>query len=107
MNSLSIRRYQAQDKQKVRELYKLASIQSEIGYREGPWEEDLEDIEKHFFNGGEFLVGLVNNMIVAMGGYKKISDSVGQIRRMRTHPHYRRKGYAQQIKKTGGRSQTK
>lgn len=97
MDKLIIRRYQSSDKQKVKDLYKLASIHSEIGYRSGPWEADFEDIENHFLKEGEFLVGLVNEEIVTFGGYRKISDDVAQIRRMRTHPNHRRKGYAQQI----------
>jgi len=97
METLTIRRYQPPDKEKVKKLYELASIHSEIGYRSGPWEADFEDIEGHYFNGGEFLVGLIGDEIVTFGGYRKISDNVGQIRRMRTHPDYRRKGYARQI----------
>ena len=97
MNNLLIRRFQSSDKENVKKLYELASINSEIGYRSGPWEEDFENIEETYLNGGEFLVGLVNNEIVTIGGYKKITDTVGQIRRMRTHPDYRRKGYAGEI----------
>ena len=97
MNNLLIRRYKSSDKEKVKKLYELASIHSEIGYRSGPWEQDFENIEASYFNGGTFLVGLFDNKIVAIGGCMKISDTVGYIRRMRTHPEYRRKGFAQQI----------
>jgi len=97
MSSFAIRRYKSTDKEKVKELYKLGSIHSEIGYRSGPWEADFDDIEGHFFNGGEFLVGLICDEIVAIGGYRKMPNNIAQIRRMRVHPDYRRKGYAQQI----------
>jgi len=97
MNELTIRRYRSSDKEEVKTFYKLTSIHSEIGYRSGPWEADFDDIEGHYFNGGEFLVGLIDNEIVAIGGYRKLSDDIGQVRRMRTHPEHRRKGYAQQI----------
>lgn len=99
MNNFLIRQYKSSDKEKVKELYRLASIDSEIGYRSGPWEKDFEDIERSYFNGGEFLVGLMDNKIVAVGGYMKISDKIGHVRRMRTHPEHRRKGFAQQILK--------
>ena len=99
MNSLITRRYLPSDKEKVKDLDKLASIHSEIGYRNGPWEQDFEDIESSYFNGGDFLVGLLNNEIVTIGGYRKISDKIGHIRRMRVHPEHRRKGFAQQILK--------
>lgn len=97
MGQLIIRRYQPSDKQKIKDLYKLASIHSEISYRRGPWEVDFDDIKRHFLREGEFLVGLVKDEIVTIGGYRKISNNIGQIRRMRTHPNHRRKGYAQQI----------
>lgn len=61
--------------------------------------QDLEDIENSYFNGGEFLVGLLNNEIIAVGAYRKVSDKMGHIRRMRVHPEHRRKGFAQQILK--------
>lgn len=97
MSDLRIRRYTPSDKESIKELYKLASEHSEIGYRSGPWEEDLEDIEKYYFDGGDFLVGVQGEKIVAMGGYRKISDKIGHIRRMRVHPEYRRKGFAGEI----------
>ncbi len=97
MANFIIRRYESSDNTRVKELYKLGSIHSEIGYRSGPWEADFDDIEGHFFNGGEFLVGLIEDEIVAIGGYRKMPNNIGQIRRMRVHPDHRRKGYAQQI----------
>ncbi len=97
MSDLMIRRYKSTDKEKVKELYKLSSIHSEIGYRSGPWEADFDDMEGHYFNGGEFLVGLIGDEIVAIGGYRKMPNNIAQIRRMRVHPDHRRKGYAQQI----------
>jgi len=97
VSDFTIRRYKTSDKEGVKKLYELASVHSEIGYRSGPWEKDFEDIKGTYFNEGEFLVGVVNDEIVAIGGFKKISDGIGQIRRMRTHPNHRRKGYAQKI----------
>lgn len=97
MSDFIVRRYKSSDKQKVKDLYKLASIHSEISYRDGPWRKDLEDVPAFYFNGGDFLVGLVNDEIVAMVGLQKITDSEGHIRRMRVHPEHRRKGYGLQI----------
>ena len=97
MNDFIVRRYKHTDKEKVKELYELASHHSEIGYRSGPWEADFDDIEGHFLIGGEFLVGLIDDVVVAIGGYRKMPNNIGQVRRMRVHPDHRRKGYAQQI----------
>jgi ribosomal protein S18 acetylase RimI-like enzyme len=92
-----LRQYQPSDKEKIKKLYEHASIHSEIGYRSGPWESDFDDMEGVYFNGGDFLVGTIDDEIVAMGGLRKESDSVGYIRRMRVHPDFRRNGFAQQI----------
>ena len=93
MNNLTIRKYKSQDKDNVKDLYKLASIHSEIGYRDGPWYQDFENMENFYFNGGGFFVGLIDNKIVAIVGLQKMSDKIGHIRRMRVHPEYRRKGF--------------
>jgi len=97
MSDFIVRQYIASDKEAVKELYRFASVHSEIGYREGPWEKDFEDIENAYLKDGDFLVGVLGAQIVAIGAYEKISDDVGHIRRMRTHPDQRRKGFAQQI----------
>ena len=99
MSNFVIRKYLLADKEKIKELYALASVHSEIGYRSGPWEEDFVNIEKWYGNGGLFLVRLVDDKIIAMGGYRKMTDTIGHIRRMRVHPDYRRRGYALQILK--------
>jgi ribosomal protein S18 acetylase RimI-like enzyme len=97
MPDLVIRTYQPSDKEKIKELYKIASVDSEIGYRDGPWYKDLDTIEDFYLNGGDFLVGLVNNEIVTIVGLQKITNSEAHVRRMRVHPQQRRKGYAQKI----------
>lgn len=72
MNNLVIRRYLPEDKEAVKELYKLASIHSEIGYRDGPWYKDFDTIEDFYLKGGDFLVGLIDNTLVVMVGLQKI-----------------------------------
>lgn len=71
MSNFIVRRYKHTDKEKVKKLYRLASIHSEVGYRSGPWEADFDNIESHFFDGWEFLLGLIDDEIVAIGGYTK------------------------------------
>ena len=97
MNNLVIRSYLPKDTEDIKELYKLASVDSEIGYRDGPWFNDFDTIEDYYLTGGDFFFFLIDNEIVVMVGLQKISDDEGHIRRMRTHPEHRRKGYAQQI----------
>lgn len=97
MPEFTIRQYKHGDTEQIKELYKTASIQSEIGYRDGPWYKDFDDINNFYLKGGDFLVGLVDNKIVAIVGLQKISDHEAHIRRMRVHHGHRRKGYGLQI----------
>lgn len=97
MSSFTIRQYKTEDTEQIKELYRIASIQSEIGYRDGPWYKDFDDIENYYLDGGDFLVGLLGDVIVAIVGLQKITISEAHIRRMRVHPEHRRKGYGLQI----------
>ena len=97
MSDLVIRRYEVGDKRHVKNLHVIASTHSEVGYKSGPWEQDLDDVEEFYLKDGEFLVGLIGTKILAMGGYKLLSNGIGDIRRIRVHPSHRRSGYARQI----------
>lgn len=66
-------------------------------YVPGPWEEDLKDIEENYLKNGEFLVGEVEEAIVAMGAFRKVTAEVAEIKRMRVHPDFQRRGFAQMI----------
>ena len=48
-------------------------------------------------NNGEFLVGILNNKLVAMGALKKISKDIAEIKRMRVHPNFQRRDFGQLI----------
>lgn len=97
MHALVLRSYEPADRKHIKDLYELASIHSEIGYRSGPWESDFENIEETYFDGGDFIVGIVDGKIVGFAGLLKKSEDVGHVRRMRVHPDHRRMGYAGQI----------
>jgi GNAT superfamily N-acetyltransferase len=46
---------------------------------------------------GEFLVGLCDGRLVAMGGLRHITDKVAELKRMRVHPAFQRRGFARLI----------
>ncbi len=95
--SLLIRSYRDDDTAQVKELHVLA-LKAAFGYFEhGHWDEDLDHIPEIYFNKGEFLVGELDGKIIAMGALKKISDEIGEIKRMRVHPDFQRKGLGQQM----------
>lgn len=59
---------------------------------------DLNEIPATYLNRtGEFLVGVADESLVAMGALKRISPSVAEITRMRVNPQYWRRGYGETI----------
>lgn len=98
MKDLVIRTYRPEDHDVVIKLHEIA-MKDTNAFSDNPiFEQDFKDLEGVYLKtGGEFLVGMINGEIVAMGAIKKISDEVAEIKRMRVHPKYQRRGFGQQI----------
>jgi GNAT superfamily N-acetyltransferase len=98
MDKLVIRQYQCSDKKEVFDLH-VRALKNEDAYMyTGKWEEDFENIEENYINNmGEFIVGLLDQRIIAMGGLRKMTEDTVELRRMRVDPKYQRKGYGQTI----------
>ena len=95
---LEIRRYQAADNPAVWELHHRALEPTGAYFRDGKWDDDLDDIPNHYLqNSGEFLVGTLDGKIVAMGAFRKKSTTLAEIKRMRVLPEYQRRGFGQAI----------
>ena len=93
-----VRSYKDIDKNKVFRLHSFALKKANAFFKHGHWDEDFKNIEKIYVkNNGEFLVGFLNNKLIAMGALKRISKNVAEIKRMRTHPKFQRKGFGQII----------
>ena len=97
MPQLKIRRYRESDNNNVRDLHIVGLKQSNAYIESGEWDKDLDNIEQIYLKNGEFIVGEVNNKIVAMGAFKKISDKKAEIKRIRVNPDYQRNGFGQII----------
>ena len=95
---LEIRRYQISDQYAVWELHNLGLNQFGAHLGNGPWDDDVHDVlNQYVTSGGEFLVGVWDDKIVCMGGLKRRSDKLAEIKRMRTHPDYQKRGFGQLI----------
>jgi len=95
---LEIRRYQASDYDEVWNLHILALQHVGAYLGSGPWDNDLLHIEQvYLHNRGEFLVGTIDERIIAMGAFRKTSDERAEIKRMRVHPDFQGRGYGQII----------
>ena len=95
---MEIRQYLALDHDAVWNLHNVALLQVNAHAENGPWDDDLHQIEAEYVaTGGEFYVGIANGRIVAMGGLMRLSDDRAEIRRMRIHPDVQRKGLGSQM----------
>ena len=63
---------------------------------EGPWDDDLRRIEEVYLRaGGDFLVGVLEERLVAMGALERTSPVRARVTRMRVHPDRQRRGFGQ------------
>ena len=94
---LNIRRYQPSDHAAVWELHKTALVAAGA-YSPGATDPDLNQIEAVYLNnGGEFLVGTIQDRVVAMGALRRTDSDRAEIRRMRVHPDFQKRGFGQAI----------
>jgi len=101
---LKIRRYRLEDNQTVKKLH-FAGLRQMYEFTPGlkrpdipGLDADLDNIEEEYFNNrGDFLVGVEDGEIVAMGAISRLSDGCGEIRRIRVRRDHQRKGYAGSI----------
>jgi GNAT superfamily N-acetyltransferase len=64
----------------------------------GEWDGDLDEIEAFYLDsGGEFLVGVLDGEVVAMGALMKISPEKAELKRMRVKPGLQGRGYGQTL----------
>jgi GNAT superfamily N-acetyltransferase len=95
---LRIRRYEPRDKRAVRRLHDDALNEVGAHLGSGPWDDDLDQIETVYMDqSGEFLVGLLDGKIVAMGALMRISSERAELKRMRVRPGLQGRGYGQAL----------
>jgi GNAT superfamily N-acetyltransferase len=93
---LRIRRYEPGDERAVRRLHDDALNEVGAHLGRGPWDDDLDEIgDVYLEGGGEFLVGVLNGEIVAMGALMRISREKAELKRMRVRPGLQGRGYGQ------------
>lgn len=93
LEQVRFRQYQPSDNKQVRQLHEAALRATNAFAESGKWDNDLNDIEGTYINnGGDFIVGVMNDEIVAMGAFKRVSDTVAELKRMRVQPVLQGKG---------------
>jgi len=79
-------------------LHRSALTGFNLGMTQQEDEADLVAIEQVYLSsGGEFLVGLLDGRLVAMGGFKRLSDTLAELRRMRIERALQGRGYGTQL----------
>jgi ribosomal protein S18 acetylase RimI-like enzyme len=95
---LEIRRYHPSDHDDVWNLHVLGLQHVGAYLGNGPWDNDLHNIEQVYLNNrGEFLVGIYDGRIIAMGAFRKTTNELAEIKRMRVHPDFQGRGFGQII----------
>jgi ribosomal protein S18 acetylase RimI-like enzyme len=95
---LNIRRYQPSDHDAVLNLHKTALLAAGAYIHNSPFDVDLGQIEAVYLNGhGEFLIGTLQDRVVAMGALRRTDPARAEIRRMRVHTDFQRQGFGQAI----------
>jgi GNAT superfamily N-acetyltransferase len=87
-------RYQAEYQEPMLDLHRSAITGLHLGMSQQADEADLMDIEQFYFHtGGEFLLGVLAGRLVCMGGFRRLSMTVAELRRMRVDHALQGKGY--------------
>lgn len=95
-SKLVIRRFEKKDTEDVFHLHLRAIIPTGAYLKKT--DNDFYKIEADYLkSGGDFLIGLKDDIIVAIGGLKKISFSVCEITKVRIDPRFQQQGFGQQI----------
>jgi GNAT superfamily N-acetyltransferase len=95
----TVRRYGASDDDaRLRDLHERALCEVDA-YVEAPvWDADLDAIEETYLDaGGEFLVGELDDEIVAMGALKPRDERTAELTRMRVAPDHQQRGYGTRL----------
>ena len=95
---MRIRRYRESDHDDVWALHNLALEGTGAHAGNGPWDDDLHHVKDIYLNSdGEFLVGVHDQRIVAMGALKRTSTDRAEVKRMRVHPDFQRRGFGRAV----------
>ncbi len=95
---MNIRRYKKEDYCQVMELHRTAMERIGAFKGNGHWDHDLQNIEDVYNEiSGEFLVLETDGKIIAMGAFKKTSETLAEVKRMRVLPEFQGKGFGKLI----------
>jgi GNAT superfamily N-acetyltransferase len=87
-------RYQPEYKEPMLALHRSAIEGFALGMSQQQDEADLVAVEEIYLRShGEFLLGFIGERLIAMGGFKRLSDGLAELRRMRIARDLQGRGY--------------
>lgn len=87
-------RYQPEYQEPMLALHRRALEGFTLGLSQQRDEADLRAIDEIYLrSGGEFLLGFIDERLVAMGGFQRLSESAAELRRMRIARDLQGQGY--------------
>jgi ribosomal protein S18 acetylase RimI-like enzyme len=97
--SFRIRRYRWSDLEAVSALHRIGLAQVGLAPGDGVYyDHDLPHIHQIYLGDrGEFLVGLIEGRVIAMGGLRRVDEHTAEVCRMRVHPEHQRRGYGTRV----------
>jgi GNAT superfamily N-acetyltransferase len=91
-------RYSDDYREAMLALHRSALVGIPLGMSQQEDEADLVAIEQVYLReGGEFLLGFIHERLVAMGGFKRLTDTSATLRRMRIERELQGRGYGTQL----------
>jgi GNAT superfamily N-acetyltransferase len=87
-------RYKSEFREPMLVLHRSAIEGFSLGMSQQEDEADLVAVEEVYLRSrGEFLLGFIGERLVAMGGFKRLSDGLAELRRMRIARDLQGRGY--------------
>ena len=75
-----------------------AKLGIDVGIADDKEEVDLWALENTYIqSGGDFLIGLLDSSVIAMGGFQWLSSDSAELRRMRIQTDLQGQGYGSQL----------
>lgn len=95
----AVRRYRPADAERVWGVHEAALRASPLPFVEdAPADEDVANVAESYLDGdGDFLVGEFGGVVVATGGYRQVDARTAELRRLRVHPDYQRRGFGERL----------
>ena len=78
----------------------VARLSLDVGISDDEEEADLRTLEQTYIqSGGDFLIGLLYGVVIATGGFQRLSSNSAELRRMRIQTDLQGQGYGSQLLK--------